>query len=276
MIQRTRIIELDDRPSVAPTDTGDPEHPDWKKFTSIHSDRSHGYERRWRTGDLLHIERRVDRTIPTQYGIERQHEFSQRVVPAHVNFEDIVAATRVELDDDLYDRPWDMCDGYEHTEADDTVYSQAVRGRNVPRGRYIADRGHGLLILADIEQANDYQYYRKCGASKQVAREQIACRVQQTLDQLRQWYADGWWWYCVICDFAGYEDSCGGFSDEDSAKQASREEMPNNVAYQMRGDGYTVRNWPRNNVRVGKTGYTRNTYRDRLRCQLNTQNWFCE
>jgi hypothetical protein len=273
-MRQLRVIQLDD---PAPPTRTEPEGVDaenWSKYTPINSARSNGYERRWREDDLLIIERQVTREIPVRYGVETVQENSRHCLPACVDFRDILEATTFE-EDDFCGEPWANCDGYEHTsiEPDSLPVSQwgaATRGYYRPRSY----NGHsGLLVLDDTEQATSYEYYRSRGASKQVARECIAANIRHTLDQLVEWYADGWQWYGSKCEFEGYEDSLWGVSTLDD-EDYTRNEVASQVASQMQSDGYTILNWSHPVLsRLGKTGWTTVGYRNHLKRKMQEQNW---
>lgn len=278
-----RVIQLDDPPEPARLEPANGAAAgSWVKLQMIRSppDRGHtrdfgrqdGYEKRWREDDVLCIERQVTSEIPGRYGTEDQQEYSLRRVPAHVDFGDIREAATFEIDEGFSERPWDHCDGYAHHELDERdLYHEALQVAK-PRGFY---RGsdHGLLVLDDIAEYVHYDYHRRRGASKQVARELAAVQCRRILDQLVEWYTNGWWWYEAACEFEGYEDSLAGFLSMDEEQYACGE-VASTVAQMMQEGGYTILNWPdAEERRVGNTGCTVAEYRKRLQQNLNEQNW---
>jgi len=268
-----RIIELDDpeQPTQKPPELFDTGH--WELTIPIRSAQSSGYEKRWRDGGELVIERCVHRQIPVRYGTEIRYETSLSRVPAQVDFNDILAEVVVSIDDDWSSRPWDNCDGYEHEIADDDEYQHAKGSRGTARGIYRMRDSHyraaGLLLLTDTAQDGLYRYHRLNGASKQVAREMVAVTCRQTLDQLVKWYSEGWQWYYVKCGFDGYEDDCCGFLTEEEAEEHGRDTCAYDVAHLMERAGYIIINRPVPWYHED----ARKRWRSSYRYNLNLQNW---
>jgi hypothetical protein len=274
-MRHQRIIELDDPEQLTqqPPELFDTGH--WERTIPIKSPRSSGYEKRWRDGDRLIIERCVHRTISVRYGTETRREISLVTIPLIVDFNDILEAVQVEIDDDWGTQPWDDCDGYEHVIADADEYQYAKDSSGTARGIYRMRNSHyqanGLLLLTDTAQEGLYRYHRLNGASKQVAREMVAVTCRQTLDLLVEWYSEGWQWYYVTCEFDGYEDNCSGFLNEEDAKEHGSNDCARNVAYLMGQAGHIIVNrpvaWYRTRDEIEKecrAGYQYN---------LNLQNW---
>ncbi len=284
-MRRHRVIQLDDPPKPARSEPMNGAATDsWSKVQTICSPRTsainvtnqNGYERRWREGDVLCIERQVTSEIPGRYGVEVRHEHSLRRVPACVDFKDIQESTTFEVDEAYSDRPWDYGGGFEHREIEIDWYvgHKALReGSRKPRGFYHGQRERGLLVLEDSVEQDCYSYHRDRGAAKQVARELMAIQCRRTLDQLVEWYADGWWWYVATCEFEGYEDSLCGFLSMDDEQYACQE-VASTIARMMKDDGYTILNWSCIEDECVDSSYHASVeYRKCLRQNLNEQNW---
>src|SRR5579872_6944668 len=126
---------------------------------------------------------------------EHQHRHGDTMVivtvetrPAVIDFEEIREAVKVEPDDGMSEAPWENCDGFQHelrlpridceTDSDACIHHD---------GRY---------RIFDVPYDTDlFNWYRKNGASRQVAREAVARSRQQTIEQLKTWYERGWEWW---------------------------------------------------------------------------------
>ena len=197
--------------------------------------------------------------------IQRQGDTMVAVetVPAIINFNSILEATKV-VADEFGDNPWDNCDGLEHTTH--TVSGSADHRRKM--------RGYlpGMIIqLPDREDYGLYDWHRKQGASKQVAREKIAAERRRTLDQLVEWYTYGWEAWGVVCNFETlgeeFTASTWGFYDSESAEE-TRLEIAYEVADQLEKAGFTVTDQP-----CLCLPYNHKHKQDRLHRNLNLQNW---
>ena len=167
--------------------------------------------------------------------------------PAEIDFADILEATRAEVDPDETEAPWNVCEGWEHGTVPPALYGKedlhAMRSfvaGGLPRP--------GLIIeLPADEDYGIFEHLRKQGATKQVAREAVAAARRKTLDQLVEWYSDGWDWWAVVCEFTvlgkSYCDSLSMIDSHDYAEE-QREEIALEVAHQLEADGYTVTNKP--------------------------------
>jgi hypothetical protein len=269
-MRHQRVIQLGDLLSAENTPA-----PAWRKRRVIDTARTASVEDRWRDGDMLHIKLDARHVSTNSNGvIEIEHEVKHRVLSALVEFPDILDATKAEVDDDWHERPWDHCDDYEHHELDSgdaIIWLIENAGDDRPRGYYRSYTSgrpaSGYLFLDDMSMNPVYEYARDRGASKQVARERAACTVRHALDQLREWYSDGWYWYWVSCEFYGYTNSICGYLDEDDAETYGRQEVASDIAYQMEADGYTVINRPAHG------GWTPVQRRKHMQLKLNEQNW---
>lgn len=158
--------------------------------------------------------------------------------PRVVDFEDIRAAVSVDYDDFDRGAPWEECDGFNHeTRRATSDDDRAARG-------YYSDNRAGFVVELLEDFREDYDYYRKNGASKQTAAEMVALHKRSTTDLIVKWRSNGWENYCAPVDFMGYTDSIGGIDDYNFADTFYREELAANVAYQMRADGFIIENEP--------------------------------
>lgn len=155
--------------------------------------------------------------------------------PAEIDFADILDAVKVEPDD-LSEAPWDNCDGYEHRLRPATYEQSDSSASFVHRGR--------PMYVELLSDNGIYQYLRANGASRQTAREAEARDRQRTIDQLIEWYSEGWSWWHVSCDFMGAGDSIGGVDSEDYATTDLSEEIALNVAHQLEKRGFSVLDKP--------------------------------
>lgn len=90
---------------------------------------------------------------------------------------------------------------------------------------------------------------RGMGQSKQVAREMEAEERRRTLDQLKDWYANGWTYYGVVCGHPAAArhrvgDSLWHIDDEEYADKEVRPDVAYNTAVALQKLGYTVLNMP--------------------------------
>jgi len=184
--------------------------------------------------------------------------------PATIDFADILAATRLEPDDSS-DAPWDNDDGFKH----DTVRDN-TEGRSA--GSYSTRHGWGKamrVVLENPEGWGNYGYYRKHGASRQVAFEMTRQEWKRTTEQLAKWHDQGWEAWGIICNYEGCKESCWGFYGEadDAYIKESMKDIAGEVASQLEQDGYTVINQPdtRKEYLAGR--------RAGMQYKLNSQNW---
>jgi hypothetical protein len=194
-------------------------------------------------------------------------------VDAIIDFGDILKATEVVNDPYTNETPWDNCDGFEHTATPRHRYNDAADTRSMRGCIYCDGRRETVVItLPEKDPYGIYNYQRSHGASRQVAREAEAASRRITLDLLVNWYGNGWEWYGVVCEYEilgeTYEASIWGVDDHKYA-DTMREEIAGEVACQLRKAGYTVDNMPANST----TSWTRQDKINRLKHNLNSQNW---
>jgi len=188
---------------------------------------------------------------------------------ALVDYDDILAATKVEPDNCFGETPWENCDDFKHTCTTNFDYNALHM-----RGYCYCDflHTHAVIQLSKDEDWGLYEWHRKHGATRQVAQEAVAAEHRRTLDQLVDWYSNGWQWFGVQCDFEvlgeNFYDSIWGIDDEDYAKQEVVPEIADAVADQLEKAGFTVNNRP-----IREPYPNRASKKTRLQHNLNFQNW---
>lgn len=175
--------------------------------------------------------------------------------PAVIDFDDILAAVKVEPDECTSEAPWENCDGYEHVvrpiRSDVEGESEAAFYHDGRRVIVIVESDHGI-----------YDYLRANGASRQTAREAVARDRQRTIEQLIRWYQSGWEWWYVACEYLDASDGVGGVDDYDYASGSCAEECALKVAAELEDHGFTVTGKP--DRRAGYLENRREVYRHRL------------
>lgn len=203
-------------------------------------------------------------------------------IPAEIPWRDIVAGARIEPDD-VHPPPWDDDDGWSHEV--DTDICDLYKSINQARG-YVPNRNYGngqrsLLRITDKSYGGDsvenrVLYLRNRGASKQVAREVVARDNQQYINQLTDWYENGWnYWYVTVSFIVGgkiYDDSLGGIDDHDYATEDIVPELCGQIAYALEQDGFTVTGKP-GETEEEKKQYKLAIKRAQLCRHLNMFNW---
>jgi hypothetical protein len=214
--------------------------------------------------------------------------------PATIDYADILEATEVVAEEGEYQTPWDQCDGYAHTYGATDQFDGNADCRAM-RGFCWTDRQRVVIQLAPGEDYGIYDSLRKAGASKQVAREAVAAARRQTLDQLVEWYENGWNWYGVRCHVTilgeEFEDSVWGIDNADYAEKEVIPEVASEMVGQLEKAGYTVVGQPKPETRLtarrfgaAATGkgikhdfWPRSMpaaeWRDEYTRNLNSQNW---
>lgn len=200
---------------------------------------------RRRDGNMMIIQITKNVTVDGPLG-EEQHESEKTIrMPALIDFQMLLDSVEVE-DNDHTKMPWDSGDGWEHVleglESDS--FGGSVNDFKKTRG-YLPK--YERVVVTDDSFCGDsrksrFEYFRRKGASKQVAREMVAKQDQAYIDQLVLWYGHYQEVYVKLkIEIGGktYEDSCGGF-DEDYGRNEARREIASNVVYALEKDGYTI------------------------------------
>lgn len=154
-----------------------------------------------------------------------------------VSFGDIVQSVDV---DTWPDAPWENCDGWEHELRSVPIYGVDAGHFSNARGYVVVDR-QPYVVTIDDSDAKDWVATQ--GASKQVIAECIAEAKRRTIEQLVNWYANGWEWYVASAEYRDYSDSVCGI-DEYSYAEQSAVDCAREVARQMEADGFIVEDIP--------------------------------
>jgi hypothetical protein len=160
---------------------------------------------------------------------------------AIVDFDSILEATTVEVDDDM-GPPWKEHDGWEHA----LKKSDYLRGYN--EDDWV--RGKGVVVVSR-DQAREWGVYGYTPGHthKQRAWERGERIRRKAIDQIVRWYEHGYTWYGVVCKFKGHRASIWGIqtegdSPDDPYLDETRRELAGEVADELEKDGYTVINRP--------------------------------
>lgn len=199
------------------------------------------------------------------------HEFSHRTTtrPKYVEWEDIVAAVEVRDDDSYRDAPWEDCDGYEHS----TERASRVDGDASEYRGYCWHDGDRTQIVVTVDRADSQSWgWAGTGASKQVIAECNACEIGRTIDQLANWYANGWNYYGVTCDYFDCHDSIWGVDDYKYAAGEMTQEIAANVADQLENAGHIIENRPAPEKRLAN-GYTVASWKAEMSRRIHAQDW---
>jgi hypothetical protein len=160
-----------------------------------------------------------------------------------VDFDSILESVSVEYDDWTNEAPWESCDGYEHSI--ERANFDCNDNRSDARGFVLTNDGRMLITISDdiLEMWGNFDYYHAAGCSKQVSAELVAQVKRKAMDQLVNWYSDGWSWYSVSGEYQGYAGSIGGIDSECYAEDC-RVGVANEIAGQMEADGFIIENRP--------------------------------
>lgn len=155
-----------------------------------------------------------------------------------IDWQEILDACQVEVDDYDDTAPWENSDGWDHELGD---YYEGASGRVWNNGY---SRRTERVILTDPEKWGNFEYFRGQGASKQVAAELTARIQHEAREQIADWYNDGWQYFGVRCEMHGCHESCGGIDSEEYAQGEMREEIASQMAYALEEAGYFVTGQP--------------------------------
>jgi hypothetical protein len=200
-----------------------------------------------------------------------------KTASAVVDFATIEEATKVVYDNHYDETPWDSCDGFDHeveTSCHGSARFEGERDFSEMQGYCYSDAEREFIVitLPDDADFGIFNWQRSIGATRQVAREAVAADRKRTLAKLVDWYANGWQWYGVRCDFEvlgqDFGASVWGIDDHDYAHREVVDEIADEVAAQLEKAGFTVTNRP-----VRPDYPSREAKQERLRRNLNIQNW---
>ncbi len=230
---------------------------DFRHYVEREVGATHIVEERWREKDTLHIKVTQCREEITPRGTVSFHSNTTIKRPCFVNWVDLLEACGAVERDDM-NAPWDEHDGWDHEkESISNWYErQNIDHLRTARNRFRKCRGYacadsetfrvhiGDSRFAQENRAGFHHHMRKNGASKQVAAEMTALWERRYIDQLVTWYVEGydWWWIRCVYEIDGdeYEASLGGINDYEHADTVVREELANDVAYQLEQRGYVI------------------------------------
>lgn len=181
-----------------------------------------------------------------------------------VDFDDIVGS--IKPDDWTGETPWDNYDGWDHEFSDCNAYSHDDAG--YARGYVVGDRNRasGFIEIDDADIVDKWGHTRRDGESKQVWLERVARVKRDALEQLVDWYSNGWSCLLACADHGDYTDSVGGIYDDidsDYIKEMVLE-CRLEVASRMESDGYIIQGKPE------RVPYNRiDAFKARIRHNLN-------
>lgn len=142
-------------------------------------------------------------------------------IPEVVNYEDIFEAAKLEHDEN-FNTPWDDDEGYAHEftpydklDAYDRLdgkaweaYKEGIVGwvRRCER-----EGGSGLITIdRDTLEGCFGEYNPFSGESRQVFEERFAEKRREMIEQVVEWYRDGWYAYEIRCEFLDEVAYVGG------------------------------------------------------------------
>lgn len=218
-----------------------------------------------------------------------------KVTPAVIDFNDILAACKVEEDLDR-PAPWEDMDGWEHEEyrlsriEDDGGWGHAEEvypdGASKPTYRWVCHYnkddvvsvGHydQRLVVVSFDRAGEWLGGPAPGEHRQVYWERLAESRRRNLEQLKRWYRDGWVYYAVVCEFLGRFAGTGGIQTKDDSPSDPylddcKEDVALEVADELGKDGYTVVNRPDRKTRQARRDLALSYLRFRIARNLGFQ-----
>jgi len=261
-VKRERVVLLGDPPPPAE------EQYDWYSQEDLPNG---GYVKEWREGEIRYKDR-LSVSISNSDPLYRAELREKTQRSAVRQWSEIIAACKVELDEFDPRVPWDDCDGWAHEFVTDTTYwpdFDKTQMRAYVRGGCHTDAG---VIRVDVKEAylTGWEHYHDRGASKQVSRELAAQQLRTCIDQLKEWYYDGWCWYGVVGELDEYEASVWGCDNEEYARSVVVPEIAGEIAHQMAHDGWLIEGEPASSGL--KHGWSRETWRKHYKDQLNLFN----
>lgn len=278
MNKALRRIQLDDELPASKLGDG----VVWER-RELHND---GYTQRWRdSNNVLFTERITHYEKNIRDVIYRDTRRQLYIDDAIIDYSSIIAKAKIEADDDV-PVPWKEYDGYAHSlesfddfssrientasNPDDVTYDELCRRFKASRGEfYSAGNGRRRIILEEDFTA-DFQHYHNRGASKQVAAECVAQRKRQLIDQLRDWFTNGYEAWCVTIHFRDCIESCGGIDSYSYAEKEVVPELAATIAWSLEKLGYVVINQPTRQERAASYRQNRIETMRRRACE---QNW---
>ncbi len=247
-MRQMRVIEL-------PAPPQDPGGGFYKRTEKTYPNGTYVEERTATTTELI-ISEWTEQANKNVHGVTKFVSTSTLTLPRHIDFTWIVQQASTEQDDDYEDFRND--DGWAHnleilSDFPGPVdHFKQIRGYiGYYRGRY-EDYTCVTISTGSFggeSRAAMIQHLRLRGASKQVAQEVAAARIRAYLDQLASWYQNGQDHYFVKISITlggkEYEESCGGYDNEDYATTEGAAELAGQIAYAIEQDGFIVTGYDR-------------------------------
>lgn len=254
---------------------GDPPPPpeekyDWYEFRESPNG---GYKKQWRIGRLRFSERLSVQLDEDDPDFRRETRSTQQQ-SAVIQWHSILEKTEVVEDYNDHSAPWDNCDGWAHefhfdaqTDWDYSASYTDMRGHV-----YATNHTDAGVIVVDPKAAYlpTWKYFHDAGASKQVARELAAQALRNCIDQLKEWYQDGWLWHGVRCEYGDAEASVWGIDCRDYAEREVVPEIAGEVAHQLEQEGWLIEGQPEPSGL--KYGWSREVWRRHYRDNTNKFN----
>lgn len=154
---------------------------------------------------------------------------------AIIEWEDILNSVTIEPDD-CPETPWENCDGYDHRLIPDSFHSDNA---------FNTFWENGILRVVEMDYDTDlFNWYRERGASKQVADQLTRLSMRKRIEQLIDWYRNGWEWWQVRGEMHGCYASVGGIDDSNYANSLCRVEVALELAHELESLGYEVTGKP--------------------------------
>ena len=154
---------------------------------------------------------------------------------AIIQWQEVLDCIKVEPDD-YPETPWQHCDGYQHrlvlTDGpEEDGFASFIHER----------RWQKIEMQYDTDLFN---WYRERGASKQVADQLTRQSMRKRIEQLIDWYRNGWEWWQVRGEMHGCYASVGGVDDFNYANSLCRVEVALELAHELEATGYEVTGKP--------------------------------
>lgn len=199
---------------------------------------------------------------------------------AILNYSDIFAKCTIEPDNDM-GPPWEEHDGWEHRLVD--LDENLISNPKDVASAFMNYRSRWKMIVIDrkiLEQwQGKYGQYGPNGESRQAYEDRlIACR-REAIKALKNWYVNGYVWYCVGCEFLGHAFYLGGIQTEDDSPydpylDECKADMAAEVITELEAEGWTVINQPSGPTPEELQAQKLNNFRDHLARDLGFKDYW--